>query len=112
MKTRVAALQMVSEPELAPNLAAAERLVAAAAAAGAKLAALPENFYIIGRHERDKVGLREPNGKGPIQEFLATIAKKYSLWIVGGTAPISTKDEQRIRSACLVYDDSGKGVAR
>ncbi len=112
MKTRIAALQMVSEPELAPNLAAAGRLLAAAAAAGAKLAALPENFYIIGRNERDKVGLREADGKGPIQDFLSESAKKHSLWIVGGTAPISIEDGTRIRSACLVYDDAGRRVAR
>jgi nitrilase len=112
VKTRIAALQMVSAPELAPNLAAAERLIAAAAAAGAKLAALPENFYIIGRHERDKVGLREPNGKGPIQDFLSRTAKKHRLWIIGGTAPIVCASEDKIRSACLVYDDAGKRVAR
>ena len=77
--TRVAALQMVSAPELAPNLAAAERLMAAAAAAGARLAALPENFYCIGRTERDKVALREPDGKGPIQDFLSAVSKKNNL---------------------------------
>jgi len=58
VKTKVAAIQMVSTPELAPNLESAGRLIAAAADAGAKLVALPENFYIIGRHEGDKVALR------------------------------------------------------
>ena len=111
-RTRIAAIQMVSGPEVAPNLAAAERLIAAAAAAGAKLAALPENFYLIGRHEADKVAVREPDGKGPVQEFLSSAAKKHRLWIVGGTAPISTDDDQRIRSACLVYDDAGRRIAR
>ncbi|HEX9395115.1 MAG TPA: carbon-nitrogen hydrolase family protein [Burkholderiales bacterium] len=110
--TRIAAIQMVSTPELAPNLEAAGRLVAAAAAAGARLAALPENFYCIGRTERDKVALREPDGKGPIQEFLSGLAKKHHLWIVAGTVPISCPDESRIRSACLVYDDAGRRVAR
>ena len=50
---RLAAVQMVSAPEVAPNLEAAGRLVEAAARAGAQLVALPENFYIIGRHEGD-----------------------------------------------------------
>ena len=109
---RIAAIQMVSGPEVAPNLAAAERLIAAAAAAGAQLAALPENFYLIGRHETDKVALREPDGNGPIQAFLSSTAKKHRLWIVGGTAPISTDDDKRIRGACLVYDDSGNRVGR
>jgi nitrilase len=111
-RTRIAAIQMVSGPELAANLAAAERLVAAAAAAGAKLAALPENFYLIGRHEGDKVALREADGVGPIQDFLASTSRKHGVWIVGGTAPIATDDEKRIRGACLVYDDSGRRAAR
>ena len=112
MKVRVAALQMVSAAELAPNLEAAGRLVAAAAAAGARLVALPENFYLIGRHEGDKVELKEKDGSGPIQEFLAFSSKKHKVWIVGGTAPIEAKNPALIRSACLVYDEEGRRVAR
>ena len=108
----MAAVQMVSAPEVPANLAAAGRLIAAAAAAGAELVALPENFYIIGRDERDKVRAKERDGVGPIQDFLASTAKKNGIWIVGGTAPISSEDESRIRSACLVFDDAGERVAR
>jgi nitrilase len=110
--SRFAALQMVSTPEVMSNLESADRLIAAAAAAGARLAALPENFYLIGRHEGDKVKLREPDGEGPIQSFLAAAARRHRVWIVGGTAPISCADPGRIRSACLVFDDSGRRVAR
>ena len=109
---RIAALQMVSAPELAPNLEAAGRLIAAAAAAGARLAALPENFYCIGRTERDKVALREPDGNGPIQDFLVEISRKHQIWVIAGTVPIACHDPSRIRSACLVFDDTGKRVAR
>ncbi len=109
---RVAAIQMVSGPEVTANLAAAGRLVAEAAAAGAKLAALPENFYFIGRHEGDKVAVREPDGKGPVQDFLSATARENRIWIVGGTAPISAEDDHRIRGACLVYDDAGRRVGR
>jgi len=111
-KTRVAALQMVSSPELGANLDAAGRLIAEAAASGARLAALPENFYCIGRHESDKVALAEPDGRGPIQDFLSRSAREHRLWLIGGTAPIATADRSRIRSACLVFDDSGRRVAR
>ena len=112
MKTKVAAIQMVSAPEVETNIKSAERLIGEAAGAGARLVALPENFYIIGRHEGDKVKVREPDGKGPIQQFLADAARRHKLWIVGGTAPIETGKEDRILSACLVFDDSGKRVAR
>ena len=110
--SRIAAIQMVSAPEVAPNLAAAGRLVAEAAAGGARLAALPENFYIIGRDERDKVRAREPEGRGPIQDFLSELSRKHRLWILAGTVPISCQDDTRIRSACLLYDDQGRRVAR
>lgn len=112
MKTRMAAIQMVSGPEVGPNLEAAGRLVAAAAAAGAKLVALPENFYLIGRHETDKVRAREEEGAGVIQDFLARTARKNKLWIVGGTTPLACPQEGKIRSACLVYDETGTRVAR
>jgi len=111
-RAKVAAVQMVSAPEVAPNLEAAARLIAEAAAAGARLVALPENFYLIGRHEADKVKVREADGKGPIQDFLAGAASKFRLWSGGGTAPISCNDENRIRSACLVFDDTGRRLAR
>jgi predicted amidohydrolase len=110
--SRVAALQMVSTPEVMSNLESADRLIAAAAAAGARLVALPENFYLIGRHEADKVKVREPEGEGPIQSFLAAAARRHRVWIVGGTAPISCADPGRIRSACLVFDDTGRRMAR
>ncbi|MFN2645218.1 MAG: carbon-nitrogen hydrolase family protein [Burkholderiales bacterium] len=103
---------MVSAPELGPNLEAAGRLIAAAALAGARLVALPENFYCIGRHESDKVALAEPEGRGPIQDFLSGAAREHRIWLVGGTAPIACTDRSRIRSACLVYDESGRRVAR
>jgi predicted amidohydrolase len=103
---------MVSAPEVAPNLEAAARLIAAAAAAGARLVALPENFYIIGRHEGDKVKAREREGSGPIQDFLSAIARKHSIWVLAGTVPIETADPGRIRSACLLYDDNGRRIAR
>src|SRR5258706_14906571 len=111
-KFTIAAVQMVSGPEVGPNLEAAGALVAAAAAAGARLVALPENFYIIGRYEGDKVKAREKDGAGPIQDFLASAARQHGVWLVGGTAPIETADAGRIRSACLVYDDAGRRVAR
>lgn len=112
MSVRVAALQMVSAAEVGPNLEVAGRLIAAAAAAGARLVALPENFYLIGRSETDKLRHAESEGKGPIQEFLADSARRHRVWLVGGTAPLAAGEPSRIRSACLVFDDSGRRVAR
>jgi deaminated glutathione amidase len=112
VRTKVAAIQMVSAAEVPANLEAAGRLIAATAKDGARLVALPENFYLIGRHEGDKVKLRERDGSGPIQDFLADAARRHRVWVLGGTAPLETQDERRILSASLLFDDSGRRVAR
>ena len=109
---RVAAVQMVSAPEVAPNLEAAARLIAEAAARGANLVALPEYFCILGRHETDKVAAREAPGAGPIQAFLAEAARRHGVWIVGGTVPVATANEKRVRSACLLHAPDGTVAAR
>jgi predicted amidohydrolase len=110
---RVAAIQMASGPNVSANLFEAERLIENAAEANAKLVVLPEYFGIMGMKDTDKVAVREKEGKGPMQDFLSRMAKKYKLWIVGGTVPLEcTTTPSKVRNACLVYDDRGKQVAR
>jgi nitrilase len=110
--TRIAAVQMVSGPEVEPNLREAGRLIAIAAAKGARLVALPEYFPILGMHERDKVKVRERPGSGPIQEFLSSTAKRHGIWLVGGSAPLVSSSPEKVRNTCLVYDDKGRPAAR
>lgn len=108
----VAAIQMNSVADVAANLAAAQRLLSEAAAAGAKLAVLPENFAFMGAHETDKLVHIEPLGSGPIQTFLAQTAKALSMWIVGGTIPLAVPDDARkVFAASLLFNDQGQRVA-
>ena len=109
---RVAALQMASGPHLDANLCEAERLIKMAADAGASLVSLPEFFALMGMRDSDKVSIAEPFGRGPIQEFLARSARRFGVWLVGGTVPLKGHDHRRIRNSCLVYDKEGQCVAR
>ncbi len=109
---RVAAVQLASGPSVAANLNEARRLIAMAAKQGAKLVALPEYFAIMGMQDTDKVNVREAEGAGPIQQFLADTAKKHKIWLVGGSVPLVSSEPGRVRNSCLVYDDKGKLVAR
>ncbi|HEX3169175.1 MAG TPA: carbon-nitrogen hydrolase family protein, partial [Burkholderiales bacterium] len=109
---RVAAVQLASGPSVAANLNEARRLIAMAAKQGAKLVALPEYFAIMGMQDTDKVKVREAEGTGPIQQFLAETAKKHKIWLVGGSVPLMSGDPNRVRNSSLVYDDKGKLVAR
>lgn len=110
--TKVAAIQMTSGPEVAPNLAAADCLVAEAAAGGAGLVALPENFALMARTEAERLGAAEDDGRGPIQDFLADCARRHGIWLVGGTLPIKAGQADKARAACLLFDDCGRRVAR
>ena len=109
---KVAALQMVSSPEVARNLAVAGRLMAEAADAGVRLVALPEYFCLLGRSDRDKLGIAEAEGSGPIQDFLAGTAQRLGLWLIGGTLPLCTDNPERVRNSCLVWSPEGRQVAR
>ena len=110
--SRVAAIQMASGPNVNANLLEAARLIKKAVEAGAKLVVLPENFAIMGMNEADKVDIREEDGKGPIQEFLAEQAARHGIWLVGGTIPLAASDANHVYAACLLFDDKGKRIAR
>ncbi len=110
--SKCAAIQMASSPSVKANLLEADKLIAEAAKAGAKLVALPENFAIMGVDEFDKNKQKEVDGTGPIQDFLSATAKKYEVWIVAGTIPLVADDNNKVRASCLVYNDAGERVAR
>jgi nitrilase len=109
---KVAAIQMASGPNVTGNLAEARRLVARAAASGAKLVVLPEFFAIMGMNEHDKVAVRETPGDGAIQQFLSETARLHKIWLVGGSIPLAAGAEDKVLNSCLVYDETGAQVGR
>ncbi|MBK5969889.1 MULTISPECIES: carbon-nitrogen hydrolase family protein [Thiorhodovibrio] len=109
---RAAAIQMASGPSVDSNLIEVERLIKEAAEMGAALVVLPENFAFMGKKDQDQLGIAEPPGKGPLQEFLSGIADRLGIWLVGGTIPLQASAPDRVRSAALVFDASGQQVAR
>jgi nitrilase len=108
---KVAAIQMTSGPDVTANLQQARGLLTQAREKGAMLAALPENFPFMGLRDADKRAVGETDGSGPIQDFISATARDLGLWIVAGTMPIKAPDG-RVSAASLVFDASGKCVAR
>ncbi len=123
---KIAALQMVSTPDVTRNLEAARHLIARAAAQGAQLVALPEYFCLLGRQDTDKLKVAEvplceigerssaaiATQRAPIQQALADAAREHQLWLIGGTLPLRTADPQRVRNSCCVYAPDGSLAAR
>jgi len=109
---KIAALQMVSTPNVARNLDCAASLIDQAARAGAKLVSLPEYFCHLGVRDTDKLAIAEHDGAGPIQQLLSDCARRAGVWVVGGTLPMRTADAERVRNSCCVYAPDGRRVAR
>ncbi|HWA13371.1 MAG TPA: carbon-nitrogen hydrolase family protein [Burkholderiales bacterium] len=109
---RIAGVQMASGPNVPANLNEAGRLIEMAAAQGAKLVALPEYFAIMGMRPTDKVKVREKEGEGPIQDFLAETARRLKIWLVGCSVPIAAPTEGKVFNSCMAFDDAGRLAAR
>jgi nitrilase len=107
----MAAIQMVSGPIVADNLAVAGNLITDAVDQGAQLVALPEYFPIIGA-DGDRVAAREDFGDGPIQDWLAATARRHGVWIFAGTIPLTASVSDRMRNSTLVFDPAGRCVER
>jgi nitrilase len=108
----VAAVQMSSGADPAENLASAARLLGVAAARGASVAVLPENFSLMPRHDAERRAHAEADGRGPVQDFLARTARELKLWIVAGSLPIAGVAQGRMAQSCLVYGADGARKAR
>ena len=56
--------------------------------------------------------IREPEGAGPLQDFLADAARRHGVWLVGGTIPLVAVADDKVRNTTLVFDDQGRRIAR
>lgn len=111
-QVKAAAIQMASGPNVDANLLEARRLIRQAVSDDAKLVVLPENFAFMGERCRDMIPIAENAGKGKIQDFLHEQAQEHNIWLVGGTIPIISAGHDRVRSACLIFNDRGELAGR
>lgn len=107
---RAAVVQLRASADKLANLAKAERLVAAAAAAGAKLVALPEMFNLYGPFE-PIVAAAEPI-PGLTSERLAEWAVRYNLFLVGGSFAERDETSGKARNTSLFFAPDGQISAR
>ena len=112
MTTRVAVVQMVSGHVVADNLERARLRVLEAARGGAALVVLPEYFALMGLADTDKLAVAEAFGHGPMQDAVAQMAREAGVWLVAGTLPLKTGAVDKVRNTTLVFDDTGRRVAR
>lgn len=112
---RVAVVQLNSQDDVGHNLARVRHWIAQAAAAGAQLVALPENFAFMGeesvKREVAEAVHRTGGGFGPIVNALLELAAKHGVWVLGGGLPERSADPARPYNSSVLVSPAGAVVA-
>ncbi len=108
----VAVVQLNVQDDVSENLARVRHWIAQAAAAGAQLVALPENFAFMGEEAKKRELAERLDGAfpGPILATLAESAAKHGVWVVGGGMPEKSDDLARPYNTSVLVDPRG-GIA-
>jgi deaminated glutathione amidase len=106
---RVAAIQLTSTAERERNLRQAERLIAAAAADGARLIVLPEMFNVLGEADVLRAGA-EPL-EGATISWGAECARRHGIWLVAGSIMERVVGESRLFNTSCLFDPQGQPQA-
>jgi len=107
----VAAVQLNSSEDVAGNLAAVQRMVTHAAAAGARLVVLPENFAFFGAAtERARLAERAREKGATVLATIAALARRCGVAIVAGGHPEVAADPGRPYNSALAFAADGELV--
>lgn len=116
----VAAVQMTSSEDLGRNLERAVELVRQAAAHGATLIGLPENFAYLGGDQDHRLALAEmvsageradrTEDSGPILTRMRALARTTGAWLILGGFP-ERGAAGLIRNSCVLLNPDGQVTA-
>lgn len=111
----VAAVQACSQDDVAENLRRATARIGEAAAAGARVVVLPENFAYFGSEEGKRaIAERLDGAPGPIRSALGDAAARTGVHVVAGGMPERSDDPARPYNACVWIGPDGatRGIYR
>lgn len=106
----VAVLQMNSGSDKNANIAAALELIDRAAAAGARLAVLPEVWTYLGPDEGNRPHADSVPGR--VTDLLADRARRHGMYVHGGSFLETRQDEPGLSNTSLVFNPDGDIIAR
>lgn len=107
---KVAVIQMQSSIRLAENLQRAAALIAQAAAAGARLAALPEYFACLGPPTSILAAAQPLDG--PLVKHFRKLAQQHQIFLLLGSVPECSPVPGKIYNTAVLVDPGGEIVAR
>lgn len=106
---RVAAIQMLSTPNIRDNIERAIRLVREAATQGAKLICLPENFATFGAEDYRQFAEREYTSHY-CRQVLAALARELDIFLLAGSMPVLDPVTQKVFASSFLLDNQGAQI--
>lgn len=105
MSLRVACVQMNTRGDVAANVRAATALVEAAAAAGARLVALPETWAYKGGREGIRASAEAV--EGPSNAALAQLAARLGIFVLAGSIYEPSPEPGRVYNTSALFGPDG-----
>ncbi|MGB4057678.1 MAG: carbon-nitrogen hydrolase family protein [Alphaproteobacteria bacterium] len=102
---RAACIQMTSGPNMAVNLAEAERLIRRAIAEGAQFIATPENTCQIRHPATEKLKTAMVEDKHPGIPMFSKLASGFGVWLLAGSFSIKVSDRKIANRSFLFAPD-------
>ncbi|HEU4980308.1 MAG TPA: carbon-nitrogen hydrolase family protein [Solirubrobacterales bacterium] len=106
---RAAAVQLNSTDEYDRNLEVAERLVRAAAGAGAELVVLPEKWTVLGPPDVVQSAAEELDG--PALTAAAGWARELGIFLVAGSVPERVPGWEKLANTSVMFGPDGERCA-
>jgi deaminated glutathione amidase len=103
---RAAVVQLTSTADPAANLAAADRLVRAAAGEGADLIVLPEKWTAMGSDEQLRAAAEPLDG--PAVRWAQSIARELGVELVAGSVSERVEGREKLANTCVHVDREGE----
>lgn len=108
---KAACVQMNSGPDIAGNLAEAERFIREAAGQGAQLIATPENTCHIRNPQHEKLNSAFAEDEHPALPFFSDLSKELGVWILVGSISIKLSGD-KLANRSYMFSDNGDIAAR
>ena len=108
MKTKIAAVQITTGPDVEKNLQAIEAQIIQAASQGAKIIALPEVFACYDSQKYLALGKQEMTVLGNLRSRMASWARDNKVYLIGGTIPVLEPKLSKVYPRCYFYNDQGE----
>lgn len=105
---KLAALQLNSQDNVVANLAETERVVRAAAEAGAQIVLLPEAFAYLGTEEGKSKVAETLGSPGPIQAAVSSWCRAHHIHVIAGGMAEKSEQPGRPYNSSVVFSPSGE----